>query len=67
MTVIDANVNTGAPRAWVEVEVGGWRQNIIYPEIPEFQNLSNVLKDDFDINKFSNRKWVLSMFNVGNL
>ena len=30
-------------------------------------NFSSILKDDFDIHRFSNRKWVLTMCTVGNL
>ena len=30
-------------------------------------NFSSMLKDGFDIHRFSNRKWVLTMCSVGNL
>ena len=30
-------------------------------------NFSSILKDGFDIHRFSNRKWVLTMCSVGNL
>ena len=30
-------------------------------------NFSNILNDGFDIHRFSNRKWVLTMCSVGNL
>ena len=30
-------------------------------------NFSSILKDDFDIHRFSNKKWVLTMCSVGNL
>ena len=30
-------------------------------------NFFSILKDGFDIHRFSNRKWVLTMCSVGNL
>ena len=30
-------------------------------------NFSSILKDGFDIHRFSNRKWILTMCSVGNL
>ena len=30
-------------------------------------NFSSILKDGFDIHRFSNRKWVLTICSVGNL
>ena len=30
-------------------------------------NFSSILKDGFDIHRFSNRKWVSTMCSVGNL
>ena len=31
------------------------------------RNFSSILKDGFEIHRFSNRKWILTMCSIGNL